>query len=46
MFQKICDEKKLTLRVVLATTMWENVKEADGEKREDQLKTRLDSGAI
>lgn len=41
MFQKLCGSSSLP-SVVLATTMWENIKEEDGVAREAQLKTRPD----
>jgi hypothetical protein len=41
MFHKLCGDASLP-SVVLATTMWENVDENDGELRQEQLKTRPD----
>jgi hypothetical protein len=38
MFQELCGDSSLG-SVVLATTMWANVKLSDGESRENQLKT-------
>ncbi|KAK0257976.1 hypothetical protein LTS16_002045 [Friedmanniomyces endolithicus] len=41
MFQKLCGDASLQ-SVVLATTMWKNIDEVDGIKRQEQLKTQPD----
>ncbi|TKA63822.1 hypothetical protein B0A55_10020, partial [Friedmanniomyces simplex] len=41
MFQKLCGDASLQ-SVVLATTMWKHVDEADGIKRQEQLKNQPD----
>ncbi|CUS15775.1 unnamed protein product [Tuber aestivum] len=39
MFRELCGEKNFN-NVVLLTTMWDKVSEEDGQKREDELKSR------
>jgi hypothetical protein len=45
MFRKLCEPNNLR-NVILATTMWEKISEAEGVHRESQLKREFWSGMI